>query len=129
MRSYIDNYVGKWRDDSGNRLIIRRISDRACMVDFVGGFTGEPIARPWYGGRPTVDMLARYYPESGPELIVDLWKGTCFSLHLNYDSGCRPEEITPEALAPSISRRDDDGYDYLEQYYGLLGQLEQFSRD
>jgi hypothetical protein len=34
MESYIDNYVGEWEDETGNRLSIWKVDDETCVVSF-----------------------------------------------------------------------------------------------
>jgi len=74
MGSWIDSYVGEWKDAAGNCLRIRKITDETARVTFLAAPGNAPIARPWYHDRPSVDMPARYYPAHGRELIVELWE-------------------------------------------------------
>ena len=85
MDSWIDSYVGEWKDAAGNCLSIHKITDETARVTFLAAPGRAPIARPWCHGRPSVDMPARYYPAHGPELIVELWdEGKGFTLELGY---------------------------------------------
>lgn len=127
MASWIDNYVGECEDATGNRLSICKISDQNSRVTFLAAPGTAPIARPWCGGRPSVDMPARYYPEEGPELIVELWdEGKGFTLDLNYEGDYPLRETSIEALTVSLSRYTEDTF--LDEYYRLLGPLEYFRR-
>ena len=127
MDSWIDNYVGEWRDEMGNRLSIRKMTDETARVTFLGAPGEAPIARPWYGGRPSADMPARYYPAHGPELVVDLWEaGRDFTLELCYE-GEYPLRAGPiEVLTVGVSRRPRDTF--LEEHSRLLGPMTHFAR-
>ena len=86
MDSWIDSYVGEWKDAAGNRLSIRKITDETARVTFLVAPGNAPIVRHWYHDRSSVDMPARYYPAHGPELIVELWEeGKGFALELCYE--------------------------------------------
>jgi hypothetical protein len=127
LKDYIENFIGEWQDETGNRLQIRKLSATACTVTFLGAFNGAPISRPWFGGRPSVDMPAQYDPHDEPDLRVELWESRRgFTLHLD----CQPcydlDEDRRESLVPWLSRYDRDGF--LDQYYGLLGPLSHFTR-
>ena len=127
MRSWIDSYVGEWKDAAGNRLSIRKITDESASVTFLAAPGRAPIARPWCDARPSVDMPARYYPADGPELIVELWeKGKGFTLDLCYEDDYALREGSIEALTVGLSRYEQDTF--LDQYYRLLGPLGHFTR-
>lgn len=127
MESWIDSYVGEWKDAAGNCLSIRKISDETARVTFLAAPGGAPIARPWCHGRLSVDMPARYYPAHGPELIVELGEeGRGFTLELCYEADCALRDGPIEALTVGLSRYERDTF--LDQYYRLLGPLEHFTR-
>jgi hypothetical protein len=67
-------------------------------------------------------MVAKYSDHEGSELIVELWKpgsGYCFHLHHEYDLVI--DSKRQEALAPGISRYEDDAF--LDDYYSVIGPL------
>jgi hypothetical protein len=117
MDSWLDSYVGEWKDAAGNGLSIRKVTDETARVTF--------LAAP--GRAPIVDMPARYYPAYGPELIVQLWdEGKGFTLELSYEADYPLWEGSIEALTVGLGRYERDTF--LEQYYRLLGPLEHFTR-
>ena len=127
MDSWIDSYVGEWKDAAGNCLSIRKISDETARVTFLAAPGNAPIARPWCHDRPSVDMPARYYPAHGPELIVELWEeGKGFTLELCYEADYPLWDGSIEALTVGLGRYARDTF--LDQYYRLLGPLEHFTR-
>ena len=88
MHSYIDNYIGEWQSGSGKRLSIRRIDNETASVSLFVPPENRPIFRPWCDNKPSVDMIAKYYPADGPELVVELWEKASpytwlSSLHMN----------------------------------------------
>ncbi len=124
--SYIDNYVGEWEDETGNRLSIRKVDDETCLVSFFGARDNQPIRRPWCAGKPSVDMVAKYRPENGPELVVELWEeGMGFTLHLNFEAAYILDEAERDALVPALSRYEDD--DFLDQYYRYFEPLKHYT--
>ena len=127
MDSWIDSYVGEWKDAAGNCRSIRKITDETARVTFLAAPGNAPIARPWYYDRPSVDMPARYYPAHGPELIVELWEeGKGFALELCYEADYPLRDGSTEAPTVGLGRYERDTS--LDQYYGLLGPLEHFTR-
>jgi hypothetical protein len=122
---YIENYVGKWKDEDGNRLIVEKLNDETAMVSFYTSPVNKPILRPWYNNKPSLDMSAKYYPEVGPELVVDLWEpGKGFSLNLNFEPEYLLDNFRNNSIAPTLSRYEEDNY--LDQYYGLFGRLRHY---
>src|SRR6266542_5572711 len=89
--------------------------------------TGQPIHRPWCKGEPTVDMIAKYNPQQGAGLEVDLW-GTRrdFTLHLTFEAQYELDHDKQDALVPGLSRYTDD--DFLDQYYYLFEPLKHYTR-
>jgi hypothetical protein len=127
MSSWIDSYVGEWRNAAGNCLSIRKIADETARVTFLAEPGRVPVARPWCHGSPSVDMPARYSPAHGPELIVELWEeGKGFTLELCYEADYPLRDGSVEALTVGLSRDERDTF--LDQYYRLLGPLEPFTR-
>ena len=72
LDSHIDNYIGEWHDERGNRLSIKKVDETTALVSFFAASDGQPIHRPWCKGEPTVDMIAKYNPQQGAGLEVDL---------------------------------------------------------
>jgi hypothetical protein len=127
MDSYIDNYVGEWEDGAGKRLSIRKVHDEMCLVSFFGAPDTQPIRRPWCAAQLSVDMMATYRPEEGPELLVELWEvGTGFTLHLNFEVAYILDEAARDALVPALSRDEED--DFLEQYSHYFYPLQHYTR-
>ena len=128
MSSYINKFFGEWQDEEGNRLIIRIINDRTAAISFFSGNDKKPILRPWFEDKPSTDMVGKYYPEEGPELVVELWKpGKKFSLHLSFSIDIEFSKEIYDSIVPAINRYEDD--DFLDQYYSLFGPLKQFAKN
>jgi hypothetical protein len=126
MDSYLDNYVGEWEDETGNRLSIRKIDDETCVVSFFRARDHQPIRRPWYAGKLSVDMVAKYRPKDGPELIVELGEeGSGFTLYLNFETAYSLDAAERNALVPAVSRNAED--DFLEQYYRYFEPLKHYT--
>ena len=34
LRSYIDNYIGEWENETGNRIVIKEVDDETASVSF-----------------------------------------------------------------------------------------------
>ena len=125
--SYIDNYVGEWRDERGNRLSIRKVDDQTALVSFFTASEGKPILRPWHHDKPSVDMTGKYTPAEGPELVVELSEHrTGFTLHLNFETAYVLDARGRDALVPALSRYEED--DLLEQYYGFFAPLKHYTK-
>ena len=123
MDTYINNFVGRWKDASGNELIISAVDDYQCSVTFISAETREPLIRPWLADAPAIDMTAKYYPEHSPCLDIELGEegsGFCLSLDFDFTSTEYRE------IQPAIDRIATDNY--LDQYYHCLGKLEKFHR-
>jgi hypothetical protein len=126
MDSYLDNYVGEWEDETGNRLSIRKIDEKTCVVSFFRARDQQPIGRPWCAGKLSVDMVAKYRPENGPELIVELGEEESgFTLHLNFEPAYILDVAERNALVPVLSRNAED--DFLEQYYRYFEPLKHYT--
>jgi hypothetical protein len=41
LDSYIDNYIGEWNDESGNRLSIKKVDETTALVSFSQPLTGS----------------------------------------------------------------------------------------
>ena len=126
MGSYLDNYVGEWEDETGNRLSIRKTDEETCMVSFFGAGDHQPIRRPWCAGKLSVDMVAKYRPENGPELVVELGEeGSGFTLYLNFETAYLLDTAKRDALVPALSRYEED--DFLEQHYRYFQPLKHYT--
>ena len=127
MNSYIDNYVGDWGNEAGNRLAIRKVDDETCVVSFFRAHDNQPIRRPWCGEKLSVEMVAKCRPEYGPELVVELWEdGAGFTLHLNFEAAYMLDDAGRDALVPALSRYEED--EFLDQYYRCFGALTHYTR-
>lgn len=117
-------FIGTWRNESGNTLIIKRKNSKTLSVSFFSGKNNEPVIRPYANNLPSIDMDAEldYY---GTSIEVELWeKGKGFHLCLlaeNYHS-------TEESLSIGISRYSEDKYNYLDKYYSLFEPLENYKK-
>ena len=122
MSSYIYDYVGQWGDEAGNRLSIRKVDDETCFVSFFHAHDNLPIRRPWCAEKPSVEMVAKYQPEDGPEPVVELSEeGAGFTLHLNFEAAYILDDAGRDALVPALSRCEED--EFLGQYYRYFGPL------
>ena len=125
MHSYIDNYIGEWQSESGKRLSIRRIDNETASVSLFVPPEDRPIFRPWCDNKPSVNMIAKYYPADGPELVVELWeKGKGFTLHLAFEFAYELDKERRKSLVVSLSRYMED--DFLDKYYSLFEPLEHY---
>ena len=127
MISYIDVYVGEWGNEAGNRLSIRKFDDKTCFVSFFHSQDNLPIRRPWCADKLSVEMVAKYRPEYGPELIVALSDEEAgFTLHLNFEAAYMLDDAGRDALVPALSRYEAD--EFLDQYYRYFGPLTHYTR-
>lgn len=125
---YIDSYIGEWKDEDGNRLIINKVNDETATVSFFASSNNRPILRPWYNNKPSLDMSAKYYPEEGSELVVDLWEADKgFSLYLSFEPEYSLDEFRCDSIVPALSRYEEDNY--LDQYYSFFGRLRHYTKE
>ena len=125
--SHIDNYLGEWEDERGNRLSIRKVDDETALVSFLAAASGEPLLRAWHHDEPSVDMLASYDPDVGPELVVELGKpGAGFTLHLDFEPAYVLDARGRDALIPALGRCEEDTF--LDQYYPFFDPLAHYTR-
>jgi tetratricopeptide (TPR) repeat protein len=126
MDEIIDSYVGVWRNEEGYRLEITKVDRLHALASIYFPF-GPPIDRPYYDGRPTVDMPARYNAYEG-ELDVELWMaGSRFTLSLHHEDADGSDGQTGEFLAPSLSHSAEDTS--LGRYSALFGRGSHYVRD
>jgi len=125
MKDGIDRYNGKWTSDDGLILHIVTIDETRASVTLLGA-DGDPVCRPYWDNRPTVEMPVDY-DEYMDEFTVHLWtpeREYCLHLSLHTaDCGPDPDE---EILSPSISQHEND--EFLEQYHELFGKLKDFRK-
>jgi hypothetical protein len=127
MGSYIDNYIGEWKDEMGNRLVIQKINDNVATVSFFSALGNKPILRPWADGKPSLGMRATYTPEEGPSLVVELWKeGRGFCLHLSFEPDHILDQSRRDAIIPALSRYEGD--EFLDQYYILFYPIRHYTK-
>ncbi len=124
--SYLDSYLGDWEDERGNRLNIRKVDDETALVSFFAVIDGKPIYRPWHQNEITVDMVGKYYPGAGPEIIVELWRDEEFTLHLTFEASYILDRKQRDALIPALSRLEE--HHFLDQYYHLFGELKHYTK-
>lgn len=101
MDSYIDNYVGEWADPYGRRLRITKTNATTAAVSLFAG--NQPLARPWYENRSSMQMRATYDPADSPQLVVELWateKG--FALHLNFEPAYELDQERRDSLTGCV---------------------------
>src|SRR5262245_4196285 len=126
MESYLDNYIGEWEDEVGHRLSIRKIDDETCVVSFFSVHDRQPIQRPWWAGKLSVDMVAQYSSEDGPELVVELGEERSgFTLYLNFEAAYSLDAAKRKAVVPALSRNVED--DFLKQYYRYFEPLTHYT--
>ncbi len=113
-------------DGRGNRLIIRKVDDETALVSFFAASDGKPISRPWHQNEISIDMIGKYFPGSGPELVVELWKDEEFTLHLTFEASYVLDTKQRDAHVPALSRLVE--YDFLDQYYHLFGPLKHYTK-
>ena len=122
MDLYINNYIGEWQNDAGNRLKIEKVDDETALVSFYSPPDRQPVLRPWYDKKPSIDMIAKYRPAESPELVVELWEeGKGFKLHLAFEFGYILDIQHRDSLVPGISRFEED--EFLDEYYHYFEPL------
>lgn len=122
-----DNYLGVWVGSPSRELRIRKVGPRRYLATLL--IHGEPIKRPWMNDELTIDMPVSHSFSvlDGSDFSVDLWTKKRFVLSLDYESDYQRCDDPPcEALTVGIARDSELGF--LDQYYGMLGGLEHFTR-
>jgi hypothetical protein len=126
MKDGIDKYVGVWVNPDGVSLHIAKIHDSHATVSFCDA-SGEPIYRPYWNDRPSVDMPADYDGHMD-EFIVDLWeRDRGYSMHIGYHPCGRWDELDHEILYPTLSHYETD--DFLAQYHHLFEGFGEFHKN
>ena len=125
MKFGIDRYVGDWASGDGLRLRIDKVSKRVAKVSICDS-DGNPLCRPYWDGKPMIDMKADYDDYMG-EFVVQLWESDRgFSLHLDHQLSDRLIDLDEEVLSPAISQREEDTF--LDQFHSLFGRLDYYKR-
>ena len=123
MTAFIENYYGSWKDTSGNRFEISRVNDNETKVTFYRAGEDNPMIRPWFNNKPSVDMVATLDFETQADLDIQLGgseNGFVFSLSLDFlDDSSR-------TATSSIIRYEKSSY--LDQYYYLFGPLGHYTK-
>jgi len=118
----LHEFIGTWKNESGNILEIIPNNKNSLKVNFISGATGKPVIREYFENKESVNMPAEldYYKSS---LEVELWrKGKGFQLSLLYDWIDFKNEKSEYCLAPAITHYLDDNFtkqfEYLFQPLG-----------
>jgi len=123
MESYIDNYVGEWADPYGWRLCITKVNATSASVSLFA--ENQPLARPWYESKPSIEMLSTYDPAHSPALVVELWaKDKGFDLHLNFEPAYELDKVRRDSRTVALSRFDENHF--LDAYYYLFQPLSHY---
>jgi hypothetical protein len=123
MESYKDNYVDEWADPYGRCLRITKINATTAAVSLFA--KNQPLARPWYVSRPSIEMLATYDSVDGPQVVVALWAtGKGFALRLNLEHAYELDKERRDSLTVSLSRFEEDHF--LDAYYYLFQPLSHY---
>ena len=125
MKEGIDRYAGDWKSEDGLTLSIAKVGAKRAKVALLGP-DGNPVRRPYWDNRPTVEMPADYDDYMG-EFIVHLWEpDRGFAMHLDHHLSERWVDLDQEVLSPSLSQYEADRF--LDQYHALFGKLGDFKR-
>jgi len=123
MASFIENYCGEWRSESGYRIKIEYQNEQSVLVAFYSSAESHPMPRPWCNNKPAMSMLGTLDSETQATLDIDLSEKTnSFCLNLSFDF----TDSNYSSCTPSIIRLEDDNF--LEQYYKLLGPLDEYKK-
>ena len=121
----IIEFIGIWKNESGNILEIRPNDKNSLKVNFISGITGKPVIREYFENKESVDLHAEldFYKSS---LEVELWeKGKGFQLTLLYDRIDLKNE-SGYYLAPGITEYLDSNL--TKQFGHLFMPLEYYKR-
>jgi hypothetical protein len=122
----IEEFIGVWKCQFGNIIIIKPNDKTSLLVDFISGKNGQPIIRPYFSGKESIDMKAEldYYETS---LKVELWeKGKGFQLSLLRDQVYFNKSDNQFYLTPGITRLENDTF--TSQFANLFGPLEYYHK-
>ncbi len=121
----ITEFIGIWKNESGNILEIEPNSKNSLKVNFISGITGKPVIREYFENKESVELHAEldYYKSS---LEVELWeKGKGFQLSLLYDWIDFKNE-SGYYLAPGLTEYFDSNL--IKQFGHLFLPLEYYKR-
>ncbi len=122
----ISEFIGTWKNESGNILEINHYKKNLLNVNFISGKTGNPVIRNYFENKESIDMHAKldFYESS---LEVELWKkGKGFQLILMYDLINFKNEESEYCLAPGLSQYESDNL--TEQYGHMFYPLEYYKK-
>ena len=113
-------FCGKWKNHKGDQLVIRLVSEKEAICDYICGDTQKPIRLPYLNGRPTLQMRVEFdYYESGIEIDLGREMKLCLD-DIDYSP-------VPQTLSGGISRPSEEDYQHLDKYISLFS-LEPFHR-
>ena len=114
-------FCGRFQNIRGDQLIITEVSQKEALCDFISGATNEPIKRPYFQNRLSIQMKVEfdYYKSS---IEIDLGG----KLTLCLDDLDYPPFIA-QNLSGGISRPFGKEYEYLDDFISLFG-LESYKR-
>jgi len=121
----IIEFIGNWKNESGNILEIRPNDKNSLKVNFISGITGKPVIREYFENKESVELHAEldYYKSS---LEVELWeKGKGFQLLLLFD-WINYKNVSGYYLAPGITEYFDSNL--IKQFGHLFMPLEYYKR-
>lgn len=123
----LEPYLGTWENADGNRLSIRSGTPPTALVSFYAAPHGEPIHRPWWGNRLSIDMVARNAVGEMGSLEVELADPESgFSLFLTFEPRYDLDAYGRDALVPALSEFEGDGF--LRQYSSCFGSLHHYTK-
>jgi hypothetical protein len=116
----LEIFIGLWRDEIGNQLIIELKDKKSVSVTFLHHSDNKPVKRTYLDVRDSSKMHAELH-WYGTSLEVELWKkGKGFHLCLMLDP------VDNNELSPGISRYSKDKN--LDKYYSLFSPFSRFMR-
>jgi hypothetical protein len=121
----IIEFIGSWKNESGNILEIRPNDKNSLKVNFISGITGKPVIREYFENKESIELHAEldYYESS---LEVELWeKGKGFQLLLLFD-WINYKNESGFYLAPGITEYFDSNL--IKQFGHLFMPLEYYKR-
>ena len=121
MGSFIKYYCGQWENSSDSRIDIKYKDESSVLVTLYKPGQNSPMLRPWCGNKPAVSMVGILDSESHFTLDINLSENAnSFQLNLSFDI----TDPSYKTCIPSIIR--EEGEDFLEQYYALIGSLNSY---
>ena len=121
----ITEFIGIWKNESGNILEIKPNDKNSLKVNFISGINGKPVIREYFENKESVELHAEldYYKSS---LEVELWeKGKGFQLLLLFD-WINYKNESGYYLAPGITEYFDSNL--IKQFGHLFMPLEYYKR-